>query len=72
MTTPEAVPRTFSERDHKDLYVKWLGMVDNKRDHFDPQEVEEDARTMIGAGIAESDEDRVPIPDVPLEVTLSD
>ena len=46
-------------------------MVDNKQDHFDPQEVEEHAWIMIGASAAESNEDLVPISDVPLKMTLS-
>ena len=47
-------------------------MVENNKESFDPLEVERNVRKIKIGGLPESEEENVSIPDVPLELTLSE
>ena len=72
ITWPEVILRTFNEKEHKKIYMKWLGMINKIREHVEPIEIEKMAREIKIAGLSDSeddgDESGVEIPDVPLEL----
>jgi len=73
VTWPEEVPKTFNERDHKILYLKWVGMIEKVWEHIDPLEVEESSHQIKILGLPESEEEEtVSILDVPLELSEND
>ena len=61
----------FSEKEHKKIYIKWLGMVEKVHGHVNPTEVEKLSHAVKIQGVTqdeeEEEEEKVEIPEVPLE-----
>jgi len=59
------VPKTFNEKLHKKLYLKWVGMIEKVKDHVDPLAIEDSVRPIEET---EADNEPIEIPDVLLSI----
>lgn len=64
MTTPEAVPKTFNEKDNKGVYAKWVRAINQMKDHVDPIEIE----GMVAGKSGNIEETEIEILEIPLEL----
>ena len=66
MTWPNAIPRTFNEKEHKKMYLKWVGMVNKVKTYVDLTKIEKLAKNLNSEEEGENSDEDLEIPEVPL------
>ena len=72
ITTPEAVPKTFNEKDHKKPYLVWDGMLKQVSEHVNLDEIETSVRELRRQDPGSGEDENIEIPHVPLVLNIND